>query len=56
MMDMLLNAPAQTGGYMIAGYTVIFSVMLFYIISLFTRRRSLEQDLEVLREIEAKKP
>jgi hypothetical protein len=36
---------------MIAGYAVIFGVMLVYLISLYLRRRNLEQDLDVLNEI-----
>jgi CcmD family protein len=46
--------PAETTGYMIAGYTVIFVVMGLYLISLWLRRRNLEQDLETLEEINKK--
>lgn len=46
------EAPADTNTYMIAGYAVIFGVMLLYIISLYLRNRNLERDLEVLQEIE----
>jgi hypothetical protein len=48
----LQEAPANTTTYMIAGYTVIFGVMLIYLISLYLRRRNLEQDLDVLDEIQ----
>ena len=49
----LLNqATPDTSGYMIAGYVVIFSVMLLYLLSLFIRRRNLEKDYETLEEIE----
>ena len=37
-------APPETTNYMIAGYIVIFSVMFIYVVSLFLRRRKLEQD------------
>jgi hypothetical protein len=46
----LQEAPANTLNYMVAGYVVIFGVMLIYLISLRLRRRNLQQDLEVLGE------
>lgn len=46
----LQEAPANTLNYMIAGYFVIFSIMLIYLVSLRLRRRNLQQDLEVLEE------
>jgi hypothetical protein len=51
---MLQQAPAETTRYMVAGYTVIFSVMLLYIISLIIRHRNLKRDLEILNEMETK--
>ena len=48
---LFLQAPAETTAYMIAGYAVIFGVMLIYIVSLVIRRRNLAQDLEVLQEL-----
>lgn len=51
---LLQQGPAETTAYMIAGYAVIFGVMLIYLASLAIRRRNLEQDLEVLEELEAK--
>jgi hypothetical protein len=48
----LLQGPANTTVYMIAGYAVIFIVMLVYLASLAIRRRNLIQDLEVLQELE----
>ena len=48
----LQEAPLETTNYMIAGYAVIFSVMLFYIASLLIRSRNLKQDMQVLQEIE----
>jgi hypothetical protein len=54
LISMLQQAPAETTRYMVAGYTVIFSVMLLYIISLIIRRRNLKRDLEILNEMETK--
>jgi CcmD family protein len=54
MLNDILQAPAETTRYMVAGYTVIFSVMLLYIVSLGMRRRRLERDLTSLQEIELK--
>ena len=48
----LQQGPAETTGYMIAGYAVIFGVMLVYLVSLILRRRRVSQDLEALEEIE----
>ncbi|NOY99136.1 MAG: hypothetical protein GXP40_08025 [Chloroflexi bacterium] len=42
----------DTSAYMIAGYTVFFSVTFIYLISIFTRWRSLKQDLSLLEELE----
>jgi hypothetical protein len=49
---LIQQAPAETTRYMIAGYTVIFSIMLIYIISIFVRRHNLKRDLESLHEME----
>jgi hypothetical protein len=54
MLFFIQDAPLETTNYMIAGYAVIFSVMLVYILSLVIRRRNLKQDIEVLEEIEQK--
>jgi len=43
---------AETTAYMLAGYIVIFGVMLFYLVSLVLRRRSLSQDLELLEDLQ----
>lgn len=48
----LQEAPAETTNFMIAGYAIIFGVMLIYLISLLVRKRNLEIDLEVLEEIQ----
>ncbi|HSQ16704.1 MAG TPA: hypothetical protein VLM83_03310 [Anaerolineales bacterium] len=46
--------PIETTNYMIAGYTVIFGVMLVYLVSLFVRWRNLKQDAQVLQELDRK--
>jgi hypothetical protein len=53
-MLLLQEGPAETSAYMIAGYAVIFSVMLIYLASLYLRRRNLRQDLEMLQDLEEK--
>jgi len=52
---LILQAPAETTRYMIAGYTVIFGVMFLYIVSLIVRSRKLKQELETLKELEQEK-
>ena len=49
---LLQEGPADTTDFMIAGYAVIFGVMLIYLISLLVRQRNLNKDLEVLEEIQ----
>jgi hypothetical protein len=49
------DVPANTTTFMIAGYAVIFGVMLIYLISLYLRQRNLGQDLEVLEEMDEPK-
>lgn len=51
-MFLLQEGPAETTNYMIAGYIVIFGVMLIYLISFYVRRRNLQQDLDLLQELE----
>lgn len=50
----LQDGPAQTTSYMIAGYAVIFGVMLIYLVSLVVRNRNLHQDLDLLEDLEKK--
>ena len=50
---LLQEGPANTTSFMIAGYTIIFGVMLLYLISLLVRQRNLQKDLEVLEEIQS---
>ncbi len=54
MMLSLAQAPAETTAYMIAGYAVIFGLMLIYVVSLIVRRRNLKQDAELLAELQEK--
>jgi hypothetical protein len=54
LIAILQQAPAETTRYMIAGYSVIFTVMFLYIISIFIRRRNLKRDLDMLSEMETK--
>jgi CcmD family protein len=54
LFSIMQQAPAETTRYMIAGYAVIFTIMLLYVLSLVIRRRNLERDLETLNEMEEK--
>ena len=47
-----MEGPADTIGYMIAGYVVIFGVMLVYLASLVVRYRNLHQDEELLEQMD----
>lgn len=47
-----MQGPADTLNYMIAGYAVIFVVMVFYLASLVVRWRNLRQDEEMLEQVE----
>jgi hypothetical protein len=51
-MTFMQQAPAETTSYMIAGYTVIFGVMLAYVVSLIVRSRRTAQELASLEEME----
>ncbi len=48
----MLEPPANTLGYFIAGYAVIFGMIGFYVISLVVRWRNAQQDLQVLTELD----
>ncbi len=54
-MLMLQDAPANTNVYMIAGYAVIFGVMLIYLVSLVVRQRNLQAEYDLLSEEESQK-
>ena len=51
-MSIFQQATPDTTSYMIAGYAVIFSVLLLYLLSLFIRNRNLKRDLETLEELD----
>ena len=52
MMISLFQATPDTTGYMIAGYAVLFGVMLIYLASFLVRFKNLKQDLEMLEEVD----
>ncbi len=56
LISMIQQAPAETTNYMIAGYAVIFSIMLIYTVSIFLRRRNVQRDLQTLSELEQQQP
>jgi hypothetical protein len=45
-----MDQPAQTIGYMVAGYVVIFGALFGYLLSLIIRWRSLQQKKNHLTE------
>jgi hypothetical protein len=50
----LQEAPAETFNYMAFGFIVILGTMGLYLISLISRYRNLERDMELLDEVSAK--
>ena len=55
-MEMLMvQGPAETTAYFIAGYAIIFGVMFLYLVSLMVRWRNQAEDLQILEEIEEQK-
>jgi CcmD family protein len=53
-MMLLQQSIPDTTSYMIAGYTVIFAVILIYLVSIAVRHRNLERDLDVLNQLDKK--
>ncbi len=49
-----MEGPANTLTYMIAGYAVIFGILLVYLVSLIARWRNLRKDAEILKDLEKK--
>ena len=47
-----MDAPANTLSYMIAGYVVIFSGLIIYLVSLFIRARNLSQEEQMLIDLD----
>ena len=52
----LQQGPAETTIYMVAGYAVIFGVMMVYLVSLIVRRRRMAWELAALEEMEEPSP
>jgi hypothetical protein len=50
-----MEGPANTTVYMVAGYAVIFGIMLIYLVSLIVRFRNLRQEEHLLEELEKEK-
>jgi hypothetical protein len=48
----LLQTPADTNGYYIAGYVVFFTVMAIYLAVFVVRNRNLKQEYELLKELD----
>ena len=46
------EATPDTSGYMIAGYAIAFLVMALYVASIYLRKRNLDQDMMILKEME----
>jgi hypothetical protein len=46
------EATPNTSGYMIAGYAIAFLVMALYVASIYLRKRNLDQDMTILKEME----
>jgi hypothetical protein len=53
-MAFLQQGPADTVGYMIAGYVVIFGAMAVYLVSLLLRNRTARQDMDLMKELDEK--
>jgi len=52
----LQDAPADTAGYMILGFSVILGMIGLYLVSLAVRWRNAKRDVQMLEEIDAKPP
>jgi hypothetical protein len=50
---LLQEAPADTLDFMLYGFAVILGTMAIFIVSLVTRFRNLQKDLEVIEEVES---
>ncbi|MCA9938001.1 MAG: CcmD family protein [Anaerolineales bacterium] len=48
---MQAGSPADTTGYLILGYVVIWLIATVYIATLFSRQRNLKQDIELMRQL-----
>ena len=52
LFSLLLQGPAETTNYFIAGYAVLFTVLSVYLASFFIRFRNLKQEIELLKELD----
>jgi CcmD family protein len=52
---LILQAPAETTRYLVAGYTVIFGIILLYVVSLIVRSRNLKREIETLKQLDEEK-
>ena len=50
------EAPADTFNYMVLGFAVILGSMGLHVVSLLVRFRNLRRDLEVLDEVQTRRP
>lgn len=50
-----MEGPANTLSYMIAGFVVVFGMILAYLVSLVVRHRNLRQEEKMLEELEQEK-
>jgi len=50
----LQTGPAETTGYLILGYAVIFGVLFLHLASFIVRGRNLRRDLQMLEQLEKK--
>ncbi len=49
----LLQDTPNTANYLIAGYTILISLLVLYVLSWKVRRRNLEKDLELIESLKA---
>ncbi|RPI78208.1 MAG: CcmD family protein [Chloroflexi bacterium] len=47
-----LQIPPNTSNYMIAGYAVIFTVLLVYLATIVLRFRNMHRDIELLEDLD----
>jgi len=45
-----MDAPAQTFGFMIAGYIAIFGALIGYVISLIVRTKNIKEQLKMIKK------
>lgn len=50
-----MDQPIDTVNYFIAGYSVIFGILIIYIASLVLRWRNLKKEEEILKDLDSSK-